>query len=68
MVEAPIAEDHSPQHVSHVFREHPKEPSRGQWHIEDRVLGGWVAACEGDTEMKPLTYRDSLRQGRAEQV
>ena len=24
--------------------------------------------CEGDTEMRPLVYRDSLRQGRAEQM
>ena len=33
-----------------------------QWHVEGR--------CEGDTEMGPLVivYRDSLRQGRAEQI
>ena len=35
---------------------------------------GWVNGCmkedmcEGDTEMRPLVYEDTLRQGRAEQI
>ena len=29
-----------------------------------RIDGG----CEGDTETRPLVYRDSLRQGQAEQM
>ena len=28
----------------------------------------FLGFCEGDTGMRPLVYRDSLRQGRAEQM
>ena len=38
-MEAPIAEDHSPQRVSHMFREHPKEPSGGL--VAHRGPGTW---------------------------
>ena len=40
---------------------HP-EPYSGEADLEKFE----VFVCEGDTEMRPLVYRDSLRQGRAE--
>ena len=32
-----------------------------------QVFGTYVWGCEGDTETRPLIYRDSLRQGQAKQ-
>ena len=42
----------------------PNLPSR----VKIREPDPFDSSCEGDAETRPLIYRDSLRQGRAEQM
>ena len=40
-----------------------------EWdEVADKEETPLYRACEGDTEMRPLVYEDTLRQGRAEQM
>ena len=45
------------------FCDPPRQTGVG---VSVRVRWGVEGECEGDTEMRPLVYRDSLRQGQAE--
>ena len=52
------------QHSSLLHQEAPPVQSpRARWHPQHGPQMCFSGPCEGDTETRPLIYRDSLRQG-----
>ena len=50
----------------------PEPADEGWWGEMALAVSGQAAGkgcgCEGDTGMRPLVYRDTLRQGQAKQM
>ena len=53
--------------TDHLFWEPMQSPDALLKQLNDSKRGD-VGPCEGDTEMRPLVYRDTLTQGQVEQM